>query len=144
MFSVTLSNVYYTTNPLCRFTDSSCFSILSNSPFISSLTWMEYFLGAWIRERWSGFRARLYSPLKCPIRSNWSGYEFVSLLVEFIRARVFWIAQCMLIRSKSLSEGNPIIVGPSVVTTKNLSVVHLPLYTHCMQTGPCCDIFELL
>ena len=43
-----------------------------------------------------------------------------------------------------LSEGNSIIVGPSVVTTKNLSVVHLPLCVHCMHTEPCCTMIEPL
>ena len=54
------------------------------------------------------------------------------------------IVQWRLISSKFLSEGSPIILGPSVVTTKNLSVVHLPLCAHCMQTEPCCIMLEPL
>ena len=54
------------------------------------------------------------------------------------------MVQRRLISSRFLSEGSPIIVGSSVVTTKNLSVIHLPLYVHCMYTEPCCIMLEPL
>ena len=52
--------------------------------------------------------------------------------------------QWRLISFRFLSEGSPIIVGPSVVTTENLSVVHLPLCAYCMHTEPCCTMLEPL
>ena len=33
-------------------------------------------------------------------------------------------------------------MSPSVVTTKNLIMDHLPLCAHCMQTEPCCIMLE--
>ena len=59
-------------------------------------------------------------------------------MIELIGPLSSLIVQWRLISSKFLSEGSPIILGPSVVTTKNLSVVHLPL------CEPCCIMLEPL
>ena len=64
-------------------------------------------------------------------------------MIELIGPLSSLIVQWRLISSMFLSEGSPIIVGPSVVTAKNLSVVHLP-FAHCMRTEPCCIMLVLL
>ena len=76
--------------------------------------------------------------------SNWFGYEFVNSTIELIRPLSSSIVQWRLISSRFLSEGSPIIVGLSFVTTKNLRAVHLPLCAHCMSTEPCCTMLEPL
>ena len=71
------------------------------------------------------------------------GYEFVNWTIE-LNGPLSSILQWRLISSKVLSEGSSIIVGPSVVTTKKLSVVHLPLCANCMYTEPCSTMPEPL
>ena len=78
------------------------------------------------------------------MRSNWFGYEFVNSTVGLIGPLSSLIVQWRLINSGFMSEGSPIIVGPSVVTTKNLREVHYPLCAHCMYTEPCCSMLEPL
>ena len=71
-------------------------------------------------------------------------YEFVNSTIELIGPLSSSLVQWRLISFRFLSEGKPIIVGPSVVITKNVSVVHLPLCAHCMYTEPCSTMLELL
>ena len=65
-------------------------------------------------------------------------------MIELIGPLSSSTVQWRLISSRFLSGGSPIIVGPSVFTTKNLSVVHLPLCAQCMYTEPCCTMIEPL
>ena len=110
-----------------------CYIISSSSAFTLSLIWMRHFLGAWTIGWLFGRSTMLYSPVKLPIRSNWSGYASIRSFVELIGVLsdgvtgvfvswltgahfVLWMEQCRVTSLKSWREGYPSIVVTLEVT----------------------------